>query len=176
MATCHEKSRLLLSFFPFFSRAHTRKSQWVVTVTKYRSTIAAAAAHYIHTLLHTMLHIASRPHAYQTGGLSSHNHIATEGVSNYFSIKPKNESMLWLNWWLGFGTVRVIHQLWPRQTRNRRRGHNWILCPAGVCALAGDAQLEMPADLKYDLDHQQHHQKNWIRDASLCCYPCYTSH
>ena len=58
MATCHEKSRLLLSFFPFFSRAHTRKSQWVVTVTKYRSAIAAAAAHYIHTLLHTMLHIA----------------------------------------------------------------------------------------------------------------------
>lgn len=55
MATCHEKSRLLLSFFPFFSRAHTRKSQWVVTVTKYRSAIAAA--HYIHTLLHTMLHI-----------------------------------------------------------------------------------------------------------------------
>ena len=33
MATCHEKSRLLLSFF---SRAHTRKSQWVVTVTKYQ--------------------------------------------------------------------------------------------------------------------------------------------
>ena len=59
MATCHEKSRLLLSFFPFFSRAHTRKSQWVVTVTKYRSAIAAAAAHYIHTLLHTMLHIYS---------------------------------------------------------------------------------------------------------------------
>ena len=57
MATCHEKSRLLLSFFPFFSRAHTRKSQWVVTVTKYRSAIAAA--HYIHTLLHTMLHIYS---------------------------------------------------------------------------------------------------------------------
>ena len=45
--------------FLFFSRAHTRKSQWVVTVTKYRSAIAAAAAHYIHTLLHTMLHIYS---------------------------------------------------------------------------------------------------------------------
>ena len=36
MATCHEKSRLLLSFFPFFQEPHTRKSQWVVTVTKYR--------------------------------------------------------------------------------------------------------------------------------------------
>ena len=32
------------------------------------------------------------------------------------------------------------------------------------CVCAGDAQLEMPADLKYDLDHQQHHQKNWIRE------------
>ena len=45
MATCHEKSRLLLSFFPFFSRAHTRKSQWVVTVTKYRSLRRGSTQH-----------------------------------------------------------------------------------------------------------------------------------
>ena len=60
MATCHEKSRLLLSFFPFFQEPHTRKSQWVVTVTKYRfysSALPALSSVYMYILV-LLLHIA----------------------------------------------------------------------------------------------------------------------
>lgn len=176
MATCHEKSRLLLSFFPFFSRAHTRKSQWVVTVTKYRSAIAAAAAHYIHTLLHTMLHIYSvlmltkqedslliiisrLRGSLIISRLSPRTKACFDWIDD--SGSEQSESSINSDHARLVTAAAVITEFYARVVCVRR---------------AGDAQLEMPADLKYDLDHQQHHQKNWIRDASLCCYPCYTSH
>ena len=77
---------VLLSFF--FSRAHTRKSQWVVTVTKYRSQARgySDSVYTYYNATYSVLMLTKQD--------SLHNHIATEGVSNYFSIKPKNESML----------------------------------------------------------------------------------
>ena len=176
MATCHEKSRLLLSFFPFFFKSPHAK----VTVGGYgdkvplcysrrRGALYTYSATYNATYIHSVLMLTKQEDSLLIiisrlrgsliiSRLSPRTKACFDWIDD--SGSEQSESSINSDHARLVTAAAVITEFYARVVCVRR---------------AGDAQLEMPADLKYDLDHQQHHQKNWIRDASLCCYPCYTS-